>query len=76
MFNLIEEMLFFVLSFGLYYTFCTINANNKYGGMILYGSEVYNYIMIVLSVLLVIKAVYYTILFLKMRKENAKIYKN
>ncbi len=44
--------------------------------MVLYSTTIYNYIMIALATLLIVKTIYYTLMFVLLRKENVKTFKN
>lgn len=76
MLNILEEVGFYGVAYGLFYLFNTINNNNHYRGMVLYSTTTYNYIMIALATLLMVKTIYYTIIFIVLRKSNAKTFKN
>lgn len=74
--NILEEVGFYGAAYGLFYLFNTINNNNHYRGMVLYSTTIYNYIMIALATLLIVKSIYYTIIFIVLKKSNAKTFKN
>lgn len=76
MLNIFEEIDFYGMAYGLFYLFNTINNNNHYRGVVLYSTTVYNYIMIALAVLLIVKTIYYTIIFVVLRKSNVKTFKS
>lgn len=74
--NIFEEFGFYCIAYGLFHLFNTINNNNHYRGMVLYSTTIYNYIMIALATLLIVKTIYYTLMFVLLRKENVKTFKN
>lgn len=76
MLNIFEEFGFYCMAYGLFYLFNLINNNNHYRGMVLYSTTIYNYIMIALAVLIIVKAIYYTLIFFVLRKANVKTFKN
>lgn len=76
MLNIFEEFGFYCMAYGLFYLFNTINNNNHYHGMVLYSTTIYNYIMIALAALLIVKTIYYTAIFVVLRKSNVKTFKS